>query len=114
MPSPTTRPPPTGLRHSPSDPVIIRGGGPELAPAPTDTRPPYGSYTRHAHPPPPPAAALDPDMDGFGNICDVDDDGDGVLDVNDCATVVAGVSTPPGDIDDSLRLDRDGAVVQLT
>ncbi|XP_043224557.1 katanin p80 WD40 repeat-containing subunit B1-like isoform X2 [Amphibalanus amphitrite] len=82
IPTEPYRPPPTGLRHSPSDPVIIRGGGPELAPVPTDTRPPYGSYTRHAHPPPPPAAALDPDMDG-SNIVPMTGDKPSGLDIDD-------------------------------
>lgn len=53
----------------------------------------------------------DPDADGSGDACDVDDDGDEVLDADDCDPASASVSAPPSEVED-LMFDLSGLVVR--
>jgi hypothetical protein len=46
----------------------------------------------------------DLDLDGACNVGDLDDDADGVADLDDCAPLTTGVSAPVGDIGPTLRL----------
>jgi hypothetical protein len=50
----------------------------------------------------------DSDSDGQGDACDPDDDGDGVDDDQDCAPLVVGVSVIPGDVGNTVTLDKMG------
>jgi len=54
---------------------------------------------------------LDTDGSGQGNACDPDDDNDGAMDAVDCAPLDRGVSTPPGPIGDTLRVDKVGGAL---
>ncbi|MGH9748400.1 MAG: thrombospondin type 3 repeat-containing protein [Candidatus Polarisedimenticolia bacterium] len=38
------------------------------------------------------------DADGAGDVCDDDDDNDGVADTVDCAPLLRGVTAPPGPV----------------
>jgi hypothetical protein len=55
----------------------------------------------------------DSDDDGQGNACDADDDGDGVDDAQDCAPLVSGVSTIPGPVGTTVRLDKTAGATML-
>jgi hypothetical protein len=48
------------------------------------------------------------DNDGIPDWLDPDDDNDGVPDAPDCAPLNRGTSTPPGQVGNSLRLDKSG------
>ncbi len=50
----------------------------------------------------------DYDGDGIPDWLDPDDDNDGIPDVSDCAPHSRGVSSPPGQVDKSLRVDKTG------
>ncbi len=52
--------------------------------------------------------APDTDGDGIPDVLDDDDDNDGVPDESDCAPLVKGVSSIPGEVEGSLRLDKTG------
>jgi len=46
---------------------------------------------------------LDGDADAVGDACDLDDDGDGVPDVSDCAPLDPGIAAIPSDVGDTVR-----------
>ena len=56
---------------------------------------------------------LDTDDDGLGDVCDADDDGDGVADGDDCAGVDGGVWQLPGEVT-GLTLSHTGGVLGTT
>ena len=47
----------------------------------------------------------DPDADGINNVCDLDDDNDGILDVNECADAISFLEDFGGDIPSGQRTD---------
>ena len=58
-------------------------------------------------------AQTDTDTDGLGDECDPDDDGDGLVDLDDCAPLDAGVGQPVEPMGATLRLARAGAGARL-
>ncbi len=56
---------------------------------------------------------IDTDLDGQGNVCDLDDDDDGVLDEDDCAPLDAGFYAAPGEVTGVLLERTVGDDVEL-